>query len=109
MVAMNQTATAQVSDAASDPRVNDEVRRIPWQLNRASRSIQALPLLTPRDRVAGSQNENLLHMCRGQHIRSDDRTGRTHLNPYLLARPPPGARARPLALRRQHDVPRPQR
>jgi hypothetical protein len=103
MVGMNQSATPQVQDGWSDPRVDRKFRTFPRELKKDSTSFLELPQPKAQDRVAELQNKTLVDMSR---INAGERTqdGRT-LNLSIMARPPPGARANPLALWRQRDLP----
>jgi len=91
MIAMNQTATAQVSDAASDSRVNHKVRTFLRELNKASTPFGEVPQPKLQDEVAGLQNKELVHMF------GVSTSERTITQDGRMARPPPGARANPLA------------
>ena len=58
-IARNHTATAQVRDAASDPRINHKVRTFLRDLDKDRIPFWELPQHKLQDRVAGLQNKTL--------------------------------------------------
>jgi hypothetical protein len=64
MITMNQAATAQGSDAASNSLVNHKGCTFLWALKKTSPPIWELPQPKPQDRVTDLQNKERVHSSR---------------------------------------------
>ena len=94
---MNRTSTVQVQEATFDPRVNHKIRTFLRELNKASTSFWELPQPKPQDRVTGLQKKELVHMFGVSTRKTTIQSDRNTVDSRNMARPPPGARANPLA------------
>lgn len=94
---MNQTKTARVSDTASDSCVKQKVSTLMPKLNNASAPAWRLSQANPQARVCDVWNNELVHMSRASAPAGPTTLDRRIVSSCLMARPPPGARAKPLA------------
>jgi hypothetical protein len=100
---MNQTGAGRVSDAASESHGKPNIRTFQQELNYARAPLWKRPWRDAQDEGTRLPDKKLPHVSGGcTNARTITQDGRI-VTVCLMARPPPGASANPLALWRQHD------